>query len=623
MKRIVFNASVYAALTYFVIQTTLLAQTPSMPCESSVKQVLLVVDVSGSMETNERLSEVKQFALRTVKERTKENLLYKLVSYGGSCNDVLTDVEWTRDAAVISSGIKGLYMRGGTPLGSALEFSIDAIKKSAYPDQTQVLMMNDGANGCGEVREILQRRLKEIPCVKISVVGIELEDDENNLADRAKSDAEAISVQTGGRFFALSDVRELRGISTSDTGVTVRTVAFEPRKKSPKAALLQVAPTTSATVAAAPASQTQTSQSNTSPEPTPQQASGTTTRSGSSEEQKSSSEQSAKQLEKQPEQTLRENKPEQQNTQIQAQEVKTQETKTQESKTQESKTQETKPQETKPQESKTQESKTQESKTQESKTQESKTQESKTQESKTQESKTQESKTQESKPAEATQLQQSSSQSSQNQPSQEKITQEKPSQQRTEEPQKATTSQSETPTQAPPAQETSNTAPNSTSTKEPSTTSTPLVKEEPRKEDLTPITSLPQTSNEAALTQTNKTGMSKQTEQEGIIIFFMPNSSALLPEMRKGLERLVERLRRTPSKKIVIDGHSSLEGSPAANLRLSVQRASSVAEYLRSQLVLNPQTVLWNAFGELRPIAENTNIAGQQENRRVEVRVVR
>jgi outer membrane protein OmpA-like peptidoglycan-associated protein/Mg-chelatase subunit ChlD len=612
MKRIALNASIYAVLAFFLNQNFLIAQTAQMPCETSIKQLLLVVDVSGSMGTNDRLNEVKQFALRTVKERAKENLLYKLVSYGGSCNDVLTDVEWTRDAAVIGAGIKGLYLRGGTPLGSALEFSIDAIKKSAYPDQTQVMVLNDGANGCGEVREILQRRLKEIPCVKFSVVGIELEDDENNLADRAKSDAEAISTQTGGRFIALNDVRELRGISTSDTGVSVRTVAFEPQKKTPKAAPIQAAPTTSATIAASPSSQATNSPATTSPEPASQQASNTTVRPRSTEEQKSSSEQSAKQPEKQPEQAPRENKPEQQNAQTQPQEVKPQETKPQETKPQETKPQETKPQETKPQETKPQETKPQETKPQETKPQET-------------------------KPTEAPVQQQSTTQSAQNQPSQEKS-----SPQRTEEPQKAPSSQSEQQSQSRPSPDASNNAPSTTPTKESTNTTTTRSekeepskeepsKEEPSKADLTPITPLPKVSDDEALKQKSSPKKSEQadiptqeqTEQEGIVVFFMPKSSALLPEMRKGLERLVERLRKYPAQKIIVDGHSSLEGSSAANLQLSVQRASSVAAYLRTQLAMPPQRITWNAFGELRPIAENTNAAGQQENRRVEVRVVR
>lgn len=204
-------------------------KTP-VQCDA-VWQMLFLVDVSGSMATNDRLAEAKQFALRIVQEHAAENLLYKLISYGGSCNEIITDVNWTRDATVINAGIKGLYLRGGTPLGSALEFTIDEIKKSAYPDQTRVILLNDGANGCGEVSEILARRVKEIPCVRFVSIGIELEEEENGFSSRAIADAQAIAAQTGGFYVPLGDVREIRGVSVGDTSIAVRPVEFEPRKK--------------------------------------------------------------------------------------------------------------------------------------------------------------------------------------------------------------------------------------------------------------------------------------------------------------------------------------------------------------------------------------------------------
>ena len=59
--------------------------------------------------------------------------------------------------------MKGLYLRGGTPLGSAIEFTMDEIKKSAYPDQTKVVLLNDGANACRRGERDLTRRLKRNP----------------------------------------------------------------------------------------------------------------------------------------------------------------------------------------------------------------------------------------------------------------------------------------------------------------------------------------------------------------------------------------------------------------------------------------------------------------------------
>ncbi len=264
------------------------SSSSSLPSQAQcdvVKQMLFLVDVSGSMETNDRLNEAKQFALRIVKEHAAKNLLYKLISYGGSCNEVITDVDWTRDATVINAGVKGLYLRGGTPLGSALEFTIDEIKKSAYPDQTKVILLNDGANACGEVSEILTRRSKEIPCVRFISIGIELEEEENGMSSRAMQDAQSIATQTGGSYVPLKDVREIRGVSLSDSAVVVRSVAFEPRPK-PQAKAQEKTDEKPQTQASASSSTQSTSASQTAAQSTGASQTASTTQAEKSQSEK-------------------------------------------------------------------------------------------------------------------------------------------------------------------------------------------------------------------------------------------------------------------------------------------------------------------------------------------------
>lgn len=196
-----------------------------------IKQMLFVFDVSGGMKTNELLAESKKFALRTLQERSLENLLYKVVSYGGNCNDVVVEVDWTRDVTVVGAGIKGLYAHGETPLASSLDLTIDEIKKSAYPEETQVCLMNNAANSCGSVKEILDKRLAEIPCVKFFTLGIELDELSPSLREKANQDLMMIAEFTKGSFAPLSDIRELTGITLKDSGFSIVPVQFTPRKK--------------------------------------------------------------------------------------------------------------------------------------------------------------------------------------------------------------------------------------------------------------------------------------------------------------------------------------------------------------------------------------------------------
>jgi OOP family OmpA-OmpF porin len=570
--------------TFFLTQQSF-AQT-KISCDPAFKQVMFVVDVSGSMETNDRLAEVKQFALRTVKERSKENLLFKLISFGGSCNDVQTDVDWTRDAAVINAGIKGLYVRGGTPLGSALEYTIDNVKKSAYPDQTQIFLLNDGANACGDIKTILQNRVQEIPCAKIYVVGIELQDDENNLTDRALSDAEAISAATGGRFLPLTDVRELQGVSSADTSLTVRSVAFEPRKKIAKE-ITKVTPKESTQQAANTTSRKDSSQTlaaTTYPsQPTTTQASVQDSSRSSQNSQAQNSQAQNAQAQTTSEntaQTSATNKPSTQVSARQSEETPSQENRTQEKPVTE-KTAKEKPEKEKPEKEKS------------------------------------ESRLESPSVAHSSSAQDSPRPASNTSTNTGKTTSPKNSSKAAPKQASSLSDRESTPPEQP-----RNAIGNETNTKK----KLPR-KETPRnktiRQETAPRLATTRQETPFATTQEEQTTSTQQSIEEGIIVFYLPNSTVLLPEMKQGLERLVERLRGKSIKNIVVEGHSSVEGSSAINLRLSVQRASSVAALLRKDLNLNDAQVRWNAFGEVRPVAPNETESGRQENRRVEVRVVR
>jgi len=65
-------------------------------------------------------------------------------------------------------------------------------------------------------------------------------------------------------------------------------------------------------------------------------------------------------------------------------------------------------------------------------------------------------------------------------------------------------------------------------------------------------------------------------------------------------------------------GHTDSTGSMELNQRLSEQRASSVARYLKSQQVL-PERILTSGMGPNAPVASNDTPEGRSLNRRVEI----
>ena len=69
---------------------------------------------------------------------------------------------------------------------------------------------------------------------------------------------------------------------------------------------------------------------------------------------------------------------------------------------------------------------------------------------------------------------------------------------------------------------------------------------------------------------------------------------------------------------LMLVGFADSTGSPAANLRLSKDRAQAVAVQMSRQGIM---PVLVTGFGQEQPVADNSTPEGREKNRRVEVRL--
>jgi OOP family OmpA-OmpF porin len=73
---------------------------------------------------------------------------------------------------------------------------------------------------------------------------------------------------------------------------------------------------------------------------------------------------------------------------------------------------------------------------------------------------------------------------------------------------------------------------------------------------------------------------------------------------------------------ILITGHTDSQGPSGMNERLSWRRANSTKEFIVNELGLNTDNVYLSGKGEIEPLADNETIAGRQENRRIQLKVV-
>jgi outer membrane protein OmpA-like peptidoglycan-associated protein len=110
----------------------------------------------------------------------------------------------------------------------------------------------------------------------------------------------------------------------------------------------------------------------------------------------------------------------------------------------------------------------------------------------------------------------------------------------------------------------------------------------------------------------------KITFDSGILFDF--DSDNLRSASRENLRELAETLNEYKDTKILIEGHTDDIGDKSYNQELSVDRAQSVADYLKD-LDIRGNRLITKGYGESQPVADNDTEAGRQKNRRVEVAI--
>lgn len=100
-------------------------------------------------------------------------------------------------------------------------------------------------------------------------------------------------------------------------------------------------------------------------------------------------------------------------------------------------------------------------------------------------------------------------------------------------------------------------------------------------------------------------------------INFESNSSVVRKESFLMLDEFSNFLKKNPTYRATIQGHTDNSGDAASNLQLSVERALSVKTYLINKGI--PASRLdHKGFGDTQPLQENQSVAGRAKNRRTE-----
>ena len=120
-----------------------------------------------------------------------------------------------------------------------------------------------------------------------------------------------------------------------------------------------------------------------------------------------------------------------------------------------------------------------------------------------------------------------------------------------------------------------------------------------------------------SVTDANGLAAVKVTFDSGII--FATNKADLNIDAKNSLAKFATVLNNNADCDIAIIGHTDNTGSDAINQPLSVKRATSVSDYLKSCGVKTAQIKSVEGQGSGNPVADNSTAEGRKQNRRVEV----
>jgi len=102
-------------------------------------------------------------------------------------------------------------------------------------------------------------------------------------------------------------------------------------------------------------------------------------------------------------------------------------------------------------------------------------------------------------------------------------------------------------------------------------------------------------------------------------IYFDIGKSTLKPESQPALQEISKLLKADPNLKLYVVGHTDNTGLFSSNIKLSMDRATTVINALTSQFSINPARLTAFGDGPTSPVAANDTEEGRALNRRVEL----
>jgi len=109
--------------------------------------VILLIDTSGSMSSNNKLTDAKRAAKKAIRSMPPD-VEIGIMSYSGKCGQNFPFTIFVQDKGKLNKAIDSLSAGGGTPMTTAILQAAKAIWKFGHGEKGKIIVLCDGQNDC-------------------------------------------------------------------------------------------------------------------------------------------------------------------------------------------------------------------------------------------------------------------------------------------------------------------------------------------------------------------------------------------------------------------------------------------------------------------------------------------
>jgi Ca-activated chloride channel homolog len=204
-----------------VILLSLAAARPqtitSLPQPEKKRNLMLVLDVSGSMQTPDfflgfrqlsRLDAVRHVVTSFIKDRIGDRI--GLVVFGSKAH---LECPLTTDTALLSQMVNSLYqgmVGNSTAIGDGMGVGLKHIK-DVPAEASSLILLTDGVTTAGSVQPLQAAKIAADIGVKVHTIGIGRVSGES-VAEFDEATLKQVAEKTGGQYFNASNLEQLKSI---------------------------------------------------------------------------------------------------------------------------------------------------------------------------------------------------------------------------------------------------------------------------------------------------------------------------------------------------------------------------------------------------------------------------